>query len=72
MLCVLDHSFPQYQIEFYFGDANLPKDKYLQQKISENEDGCMYFFNSMTTHHYQGHIDPKCREKACNSYRSNR
>ena len=30
------------QIEFYFGDANLPKDKFLQQKISEHSDGCKY------------------------------
>ena len=30
------------QIEFYFGDANLPKDKFLQQKISENPDGCKH------------------------------
>ena len=28
------------QIEFYFGDANLPKDKFLQGKIKENSDGC--------------------------------
>ena len=30
------------QIEFYFGDANLPKDKFLQQKISEHPDGCKF------------------------------
>ena len=29
------------QIEFYFGDANLPKDKFLQGKIKESSDGCM-------------------------------
>ena len=28
------------QIEFYFGDANLRNDKFLQQKISEHEEGC--------------------------------
>ena len=28
------------QIEFYFGDANLPRDKFLQQKMKENN-GCM-------------------------------
>lgn len=32
------------QIEFYFGDANLPKDKFLQQKMSEDPNGCMYTF----------------------------
>ena len=34
------------QIEFYFGDANLPKDKFLQQKISENPDGCKHVASS--------------------------
>ena len=28
------------QIEFYFGDANLPKDKFLQQKIKEHPERC--------------------------------
>ena len=47
-LCALQLQFPPLpltlltQIEFYFGDANLPKDKFLQQKISENPDGCKH------------------------------
>ena len=28
------------QIEFYFGDANLSKDKFLQQKIKEHAERC--------------------------------
>lgn len=28
------------QIDFYFGDANLPKDKFLQQKIKEHPNRC--------------------------------
>ena len=28
------------QIEFYFGDSNLSKDRFLKQKIDENEEGC--------------------------------
>lgn len=31
------------QIDFYFGDANLPKDKFLQQKIKEHPEGCEYW-----------------------------
>lgn len=27
------------QLEFYFGEANLPKDKFLREQIEEN-DGC--------------------------------
>jgi hypothetical protein len=36
------------QIEFYFGDANLPKDKFLQQKIKEHSDGCKSSLRSRT------------------------
>ena len=32
------------QVEFYFGDANLPKDKFLQQKMLEDPDGCEYMY----------------------------
>lgn len=28
------------QVEFYFGDANLTKDKFLQQQMKETEGGC--------------------------------
>ena len=28
------------QIEFYFGDANLQRDKFLGKKIKEHPDGC--------------------------------
>ena len=31
-----------WQIEFYFGDANLSKDRFLKQKIDESEDGCEF------------------------------
>jgi hypothetical protein len=27
-------------VEFYFSDSNLPKDKFLKEKIAEGEDGC--------------------------------
>ena len=27
-------------MQFYFGDRNLAKDKFLQGKIKENDDGC--------------------------------
>ena len=28
------------QVEFYFGDSNLFKDRFLKQKIAEHPDGC--------------------------------
>lgn len=28
------------QVEFYFGDANLPRDKFLLEKAGENGQGC--------------------------------
>ncbi len=28
------------QVEFYFSDSNLPKDKFLKERISEDPDGC--------------------------------
>jgi hypothetical protein len=31
------------QVEFYFGDANLLKDRFLSQQIRESDDGCMCF-----------------------------
>ncbi|ONK79230.1 uncharacterized protein A4U43_C01F4250 [Asparagus officinalis] len=27
------------QVEFYFSDSNLPRDKFLKQKVEESEDG---------------------------------
>lgn len=30
------------QIEFYFGNANLQKDRFLQQKMKEHPDGCKF------------------------------
>lgn len=30
------------QVEFYFGDANLPRDKFLLERVQENEDGCIF------------------------------
>ena len=38
-----------FQIEFYFGDANLQRDRFLGEKIKEHPDGCMYH---MFTRHY--------------------
>jgi len=29
------------QVEFYFGDSNLPRDKFLLEKTRENEDACL-------------------------------
>ena len=29
------------QVEFYFGDANLSKDRFLGTKIAESSDGCL-------------------------------
>ena len=29
------------QVEFYFGDANLAKDRFLGTKIAESSDGCL-------------------------------
>lgn len=31
------------QVEFYFGDANLPRDKFLLERVQENEGGCKIF-----------------------------
>ena len=28
------------QLQFYFSDSNLPYDKFLKEKVSENEEGC--------------------------------
>ena len=39
-----------WQIEFYFGDSNLQKDRFLQQKMKEHPDGCM--LPSNTQHMY--------------------
>ena len=30
------------QVEFYFGDSNLQKDRFLQQKMKEHPDGCTF------------------------------
>lgn len=35
------------QVEFYFGDANLPRDKFLLQKVQESEGGCIYLPREM-------------------------
>lgn len=31
-------------LEFYFGDSNLMKDRFLKKKIEENSEGCNLFF----------------------------
>ena len=28
------------QVEFYFSDSNLPKDKFLKERIASNPEGC--------------------------------
>ena len=28
-------------LQFYFGDRNLPRDKFMQQTIASNEGGCI-------------------------------
>ena len=30
------------QIEFYFGDANLQKDRFMKQEIGKHPEGCEY------------------------------
>ncbi len=30
------------QMEFYFSEANLSKDRFLKQELQSAEDGCMY------------------------------
>lgn len=31
------------QLEFYFSDSNLTKDRFLKQEIKNSTDGCMFF-----------------------------
>jgi hypothetical protein len=31
------------QMEFYFSDSNLSKDRFLKQEIQKSDDGCEYF-----------------------------
>ena len=31
-------------LQFYFGDRNLPKDKFLQQAVASDDDGCVLEF----------------------------
>lgn len=31
---------PRTQVEFYFSDSNLPRDKFMSEKVAENEEGC--------------------------------
>ena len=31
---------PPSQVEFYFSDSNLPKDKFLKEKIAADPEGC--------------------------------
>lgn len=31
------------QVEFYFGDANIQKDRFMKQKIHEDPEGCNIF-----------------------------
>ena len=30
-----------YSLQFYFGDRNFPKDKFLQQTVESSTDGCI-------------------------------
>lgn len=36
------------QVEFYFGDANLPRDKFLLERVQENEGGCIPRVDTVT------------------------
>ena len=33
------------QVEFYFGDASLGKDRFLTQRIADSKDGCLSSFD---------------------------
>ncbi|PON76512.1 Lupus La protein [Parasponia andersonii] len=51
------------QVEFYFGDSNLPRDKFLKKSISENEDGMVSLalicsFTRMRNHLNLGDVKP--------------
>ncbi|KAF4348424.1 hypothetical protein F8388_015735 [Cannabis sativa] len=53
------------QVEFYFGDSNLPRDNFLKNTISESEDGSILFllalicsFTRMRTHLDLGDVKP--------------
>ena len=39
-----DSSAIRKQLEFYFSDSNLRKDKFLTAKLAESTDGCMILF----------------------------
>ncbi|KAK2968653.1 hypothetical protein RJ640_012496, partial [Escallonia rubra] len=52
------------QVEFYFSDSNLPRDKFLMSTISESEDGMISFalicsFSRMRTHLGLGDAKPE-------------
>ncbi|GAB2284855.1 hypothetical protein Dimus_019308 [Dionaea muscipula] len=44
------------QVEFYFSDSNLPRDKFLKQTISESEDGLVSLALICTFSRMRGHL----------------
>jgi hypothetical protein len=39
--CDLTHGLTILQLEFYFSDANLRKDRFMKQQIDSNPGGCV-------------------------------
>lgn len=33
------------QVEFYFSDSNLPRDKFLRSLVANHPEGCMFVLN---------------------------
>ena len=44
---LVKHLFAYKQIEFYFGDSNLQKDRFMKQEINKHPEGCEYFVLSL-------------------------
>ncbi len=43
------------QVEFYFSDSNLPKDKFLRSLVANNPEGCKCFILSILINRYPVH-----------------
>lgn len=57
------------QVEYYFGDKNLPRDKFLMQKIKEDEDGwvtleCLLTFNRLKSISGEAEVVAKALKKS--------
>ena len=42
------------QVDFWFGDANLHKDKFLREQIEKSRDGCKFVFVGISNSHLYG------------------